>query len=201
MTCYTSQMQTEKQLHNNKQDNEWHKVIQGCIANNRKSQEKIYRHFFPVMERMIRRYTQDDDQVMSIMNNGFLRVFKKVHLYEHKGSFEGWIRRLIYHSLSDYFRSNSKDLKFLVFDDISRERPITANNSLYYEDLIKLVHKLPEKHMKVFQLYAIEGYLHREISEQMNISEGTSKWYLSEARKVLQKSITNNYGKNYTDAG
>lgn len=193
-------MQKEIQ-HINKQDSEWRKVIQGCIDNNRKAQEKLYRHFFPVMERMIRRYTQDDDQVMSIMNNGFLRVFKKVHLYEHKGSFEGWIRRLIYHSLSDYFRSNTKDLKFLVFDDINRERSVSANNNLYYEDLIKLVNKLPEKHMKVFQLYAIEGYLHREISEQMNISEGTSKWYLSEARKVLQKSITTNYGKNYTDAG
>lgn len=187
--------------HIDRQDKEWQSVIRGCIDNNRKSQEKLYRHFFPGMERMIRRYTQDDDQVMSILNNGFLRVFKKVHLYEHKGSFEGWIRRLVYHSLSDYFRSNSKDLKFLVFDDLNRDKPVTASHSLYYDDLIKLVNKLPEKHMKVFQLYAIEGFLHREIGQQMNISEGTSKWYLSEARKVLQKSIAKSYGENYTDAG
>jgi len=187
--------------HIDKQDKEWRSVISGCVDNKRSAQQKLYKNFFPIMERMIRRYTQDDDQVMSIMNNGFLRVFKKIHLYEHKGSFEGWIRRLVYHSLSDYFRSNSRDLKFLVFDDIGRERPTTAKHSLYYDDLIKLVNKLPEKHMKVFQLYAIEGYLHREISQQMNISEGTSKWYLSEARKVLQKSISMNYGENYNDAG
>lgn len=187
--------------HIESKDNEWRKVIKGCIDNNRKAQEKLYRHFFPVMERMIRRYTQDDDQVMTIMNDGFLRVFKKIDLYKFKGSFEGWIRRLVYHSLSDYFRSNTKDLKFLVFDDLQRDKPVSATNNLYYDDLIKLVNKLPEKHMKVFQLYAIEGYLHREISEQMSISENTSKWYLSEARKILQKSIAKNFGEQYTDAG
>lgn len=191
----------EQSLHIDTKKREWQKVIDGCVDNNRKSQEKLYKHFFPTMERMIRRYTQDDDQVISILNDGFLRVFKKIHLYEHKGSFEGWIRRLVYHSLSDYFKRNAKDLKFLVFDDFKREKPVKADESLYYDDLIKLINKLPEKHMRVFQLYAIEGFLHREIGEQMSISENTSKWYLSEARKILQKSITKNFGEQYTDAG
>ena len=191
----------EQSLHIDTKKREWQKVIDGCVENKRKSQEKLYKHFFPTMERMIRRYTQDDDQVISILNDGFLRVFKKIHLYEHKGSFEGWIRRLVYHSLSDYFKRNAKDLKFLVFDDFKREKPVRADESLYYDDLIKLINKLPEKHMRVFQLYAIEGFLHREIGEQMSISENTSKWYLSEARKILQKSITKNFGEQYTDAG
>ncbi len=191
----------EQSLHIDTKKREWQKVIDGCVENKRKSQEKLYKHFFPTMERMIRRYTQDDDQVISILNDGFLRVFKKIHLYEHKGSFEGWIRRLVYHSLSDYFKRNAKDLKFLVFDDFKREKPVRADESLYYDDLIKLINKLPEKHMRVFQLYAIEGFLHREIGEQMSISENTSKWYLSEARKILQKSIAKNFGEQYTDAG
>lgn len=179
---------------------DWKPTIDGCISNSRRSQEELYRHFFPVMERMIRRYTQDDDQVISILNNGFLRVFKKIHLYKYAGSFEGWIRRLVYHSLSDYFRSGSKDLKFLVFEEIPRDKPIAPQNNLYYEDLMNLVHKLPEKHMQVFQLYAIEGYLHREISEQLKMSENTSKWYLREARKILQESIANSMGQHFTDA-
>lgn len=187
--------------HIGKKEHEWRPTIKGCVDNNRKAQEKLYRHFFPIMERMIRRYTQDDDRVMSIMNDGFLRIFKKIHLYHHKGSFEGWIRKFMYHSLSDYFRSNSKDLKFLVFDDVQREKTLKASDSLYYDDLIKLVNQLPEKHMKVFQLYAIEGYLHREISEQMNMSENTSKWYLAEARKILQKNIAKNFGEQLSDAG
>lgn len=187
--------------HNDKKQNDWRPTIDGCVSNNRQSQEKLYRHFFPVMERMIRRYTQDEDQVISILNDGFLRVFKKIHLYKFTGSFEGWIRRLVYHSLSDYFRSNSKDLKFLVFEELPREKPVSPQNNLYYDDLLKLVKKLPEKHMQVFQLFAIEGYLHREIGEQMNISENTSKWYLREARKILQQSISNSMGQQYTDAG
>jgi len=167
-------------------------IISGCCQNDRRSQEKLYRHFFPVMERMIKKYTRDEDEIISILNNGFLRVFKKIDTFSHKGSFEGWVRKLMFHSVSDYFRSNKADIKFMLFEDRHdlKQKPSTE---LYFDDLMKFVKALPEKHERVFHMYAIEGYKHSEIGKQLDMSENTSKWYLSEARKILQKQINKNY--------
>ena len=103
-------------IHN---DQKLRSIIQGCAANNRKCQEELYRQFFPTLERTIRRYTHDEDKVMSIMNNGFLKAFQNIHKYEYRGSFEGWLRKIIFRSVSDYMRSESKDVKFLVFERLS----------------------------------------------------------------------------------
>lgn len=177
-------------------------LISLCKENNRVAQEKLYRHFFPIMEKMVLRYTQDEDQIIDILNNGFLRVFKKLDLYHGKGSFEGWIRRIVYHSISNYFRSQSKDLKFLLYEDGFQQEPKeAAKHSLYYQDLLALVDSLPEKHMKVFHMYAIEGYDHNEISKQLNINKNTCRWYLSEARKILQKKYSQKFSNKYNEAG
>lgn len=168
------------------------KVISGCCENSRQSQEALYRHFFPIMQRMVSRYTRDEDQLIDILNNGFLRVFKNINSYNYAGSFEGWIRKIMFHSVSNYFRSKKTDVKFLVFED----NPLvneTASSSLYFDDLMTFVKELPDKHQQVFHLYAIEGFKHKEIGAQLNISENTSKWYLSEARKLMQDKI----GKRY----
>lgn len=177
-------------------------LIDYCKQNDRVAQEKLYRHFFPIMEKMVLRYTRDDDQIIDILNDGFLRVFKKIALFEHKGSFEGWIRRIIYHSVSNYFRKSEKDLKFMIYEDTYQVEPsIAENHSLYYQDLLALVDCLPEKHMKVFHLFAIEGYDHEEISKQLQINKNTCRWYLSEARKTLQKEYLKKYTNNYNEAG
>ena len=153
------------------------------------------------MERMILRYTQDDDQIIDILNDGFLRVFQKISTFQGKGSFEGWIRRITYHSLSNYFRKNKNDLKFLIYDDIQKEPSEDFQHSLYYQDLMGLVEKLPEKHMRVFHLFAIEGLSHKEISERMNMNGNTCRWYLSEARKMLQEAYFKKFTTNYNEAG
>ncbi len=177
-------------------------LIEWCKKNNRLAQEKLYRHYFPIMERMVLRYTQDDDQIIDILNNGFLRVFKKIDLFENKGSFEGWVRRIIYHSISSYFRSSSKDLKFLIYEDSFQLEPsVEETHSLYYQDLISLVESLPEKHMKVFHLFAIEGFNHEEISSKLKMNKNTCRWYLSEARKILQKEYSKKFTNQINDAG
>lgn len=177
-------------------------IIARCQANDRLAQEMIYREYFPVMERMVMRYTRDEDQIIDILNDGFIRVFKKIGLYSGKGSFEGWVRKLIYHSVSNYFRKYSKDLKFLIYPEAFTKEPSTASShDLYYQDLMKLVDKLPEKQYKVFHLFAIEGYNHEEISKQLGINKNTCRWYLSEARKFLQKEYSKKYTNNYNEAG
>ena len=151
---------------------------------------------------MVRRYTDDEDEIIDILNDGFLRVFKKVNQFQHKGSFEGWIRRIIYHSVSNYYRNGNKDMKFLIYKDEFEKEPSTSpNHSLYYEDLLALVDDLPEKHMKIFHLYAIDGLSSKEISEQLNINNNTCRWYLSEARKILQEKYSKKFLKSFNEAG
>lgn len=145
---------------------------------------------------MCRRYTDDDEIAMSVCNDGFLKVFKKIHTFSFKGSLEGWVRRVVYHCMSDYFRKNAKYLQFMVFEDYEQSSSPEIVPGLYFEDLMQLLKEVPEKSEQVFRLYAIEGYNHREIGEQLGISENTSKWHLSNARKRLQELIKeqkNNY--------
>lgn len=177
-------------------------IICGCKENIRAAQEKLYRHFFPIMERMVRRYTQDEDQIIDILNNGFLTIFKKVDQFAHKGSFEGWVRRIIYHSISNYFRSSKKDLKFMLYDT-EHENQVTTESShgLYYQDLMSLVTDLPEKHQQIFHLYAIEGYSHKEICLRLDMNNSTCRWYLAEARKILQKQYSKKFLSQYNEAG
>lgn len=166
-------------------------LVQGCAKNDRKHQEFLYRKYFDKMMHMCLRYTEDKDIAMQIVNNGFLRAFKKIEQFSFKGSLEGWIRKIVYHSLSDYYKKHSKYLQFLVFEEKEEAIPETALSNMYAEDILKLVNKLPPATKMVFQLYAIEGYPHKEIAAQLNISIGTSKWHLSTARKTLKQLINN----------
>lgn len=164
-------------------------IIEGCKQNNRHAQEYLYKRYFANMMGMCLRYTSDREEAMTIVNNGFLRVFKKIDLFSGTGSLEGWIRRICWHCLSDYFRKHAKYLHFLVLEE--RDKPLheTALSNLYLDDLMKLVEKLPPATKQVFHLYAIEGFTHVEIGRKIGISEGTSKWHLATARKKLKTLI------------
>lgn len=138
---------------------------------------------------MCRRHTSDQDALISIINDGMLKVFKNLSRYNYEGSFEGWIRRIVFRSLSDYFRKENKYLKFLIFEEKDQRHHEQALTDLYYEDLMEITRSLPDKMSKVFHLYAIEGFTHKEIAKKLNMSDGTSKWYLSEARKEIKKKL------------
>ena len=165
-------------------------ILEGCRRNDRRCQEALYREHFRVMLAMVRRFTQDEEVALDVINNGFLRVFQKIDTYQGKGSLQGWIRRIVYHSISDHFRKESKYLKFIVLEEAEKRSHTTPIDDLCYQDLLNMVEKLPDRSKEVFKLYAIEGYTHKEIAELMGISDGTSKWYLSEARKKLQRLIS-----------
>lgn len=164
-------------------------LVAGCKRNDRKAQEHLYRRFFAPMMRMVMRYTNDQDVAMDILNNGFLKVFKKIDKYGGTGSLEGWIRRFIFHSLSDYYKGQKSPIHFLELEDWTSVQREQALERLYFEDLLDMVELLPNATRKVFYLYAIEGYSHKEIADRIQISVGTSKWHLSEARKRLQALI------------
>ncbi len=172
-------------------------LVEGCLRNERSAQEQLYRRFFAPMMQMCLRYTRDEELAMSILNDGFLRVFKKIHLFGFKGSLEGWVRRLIWHSLADHFRNRKQGLHFLLLEDHDKPTPTKALQNLYAEDIILLVDRLPPLTQEVFRLFALEGYTHREIAEQLGMSPGTSKWHLSEARRRLKLLLENHNHSSY----
>lgn len=164
-------------------------LVAGCVRNDRRAQEAFFRKFFPEMLRMCMRYTRDEDTAIEIVNNGFLRVFKKLHTFAFKGSLEGWVRRLVYHSMADYFRDNARYLHFLVLEERDEVVPERGHEQFYESDILNVVSTLPPVSQEVFRLYAIEGYNHAEIAANLNISEGTSKWHLSTARQKLRDQL------------
>lgn len=176
-------------------------LVEGCVANDRYSQELLFRKYFPSMMRMCRRYTQDPEVAMEIINTGFLRVFKKIHTYAFTGSLEGWIRKLVFHSLSDYFSKQAKQVNLLDLADRDAPESALALQSLYFEDIIRLIDYLPDATRQVFWMYAVEGYTHPEISDRIGISVGTSKWHLSMARQKLRTLIENHYPNTKYHAG
>jgi RNA polymerase sigma-70 factor (ECF subfamily) len=165
-------------------------LVAACANNERRAQEALYRCFFPTMFQMCRRYAKDEDTALEMTNNGFLRVFKKIHTYVAKGSLEGWIRRLVYHSIADYYRENAKYLHFLVLDEYDHNTTSQQIQPCYESDILTAVQTLPPVSREVFRLYAIEGYAHAEIATLLNMSEGTSKWHLSTARQRLRELLT-----------
>lgn len=172
-------------------------IIRGCVANDRRYQEILYRRYYDTMMRMVRRYTSDMETALDILNNGFLKVFKKIETFRGEGSFEGWIRRIVYHSVSDHFKKEAGYMRFIVLEETEQEQPQSALNGLYYDDLLQIINTLPDRSRQVFTLYAIDGYSHKEIAEQLEISEGTSKWHLSNARDQLRQLLEQRMQQQY----
>ena len=165
-------------------------LIAGCVDNDRRCQEMMYKRYFDLALRIVRRYTNDHETQLHIINEGFLRVFTKISNYEGTGSFEGWLGKLIFHEVSNHFRKKKSHFKFIEVDN--HHTPSIRNDgldTLEYMDLEAEIKALPEASRKVFVLFAIEGFGHKEIAEKLNISEGTSKWHVSNARSILKKRL------------
>ncbi len=172
-------------------------IVEGCSKNDRYFQELVYKQYFPKMLSLCLRYTQDRGKAMEIVNNGFLRVFKKVHTFSSQGSFEGWVRKLVYNSISDYYRKNKKYGETMVFEEKETSQEAKVIGDLYAKDILKYVSKLPPATSKVFELYVLEGFTHAEIGKKLSISDGTSKWHLASARKSLKLMLKQQKKNSY----
>lgn len=171
-------------------------LIQECLLNNRRAQEAMYMKYFDPMFAMCLKYTSDRNVALDIVNRGMLRVFKKIDKFSHKGSLEGWIRKIVFHSLSEYFKKDNRYREHVLLNYRDERLENRVLEKLYYEDLVDLIRYLPNASLKVFKLYVLEGYSHQEIADKVGISEGTSKWHLSNARKKLVELIEKQYDSN-----
>lgn len=168
---------------------ELQELIDGCTRNERGAQGKLYHLFYPRMMSMVRRYFPEQMQAEEILNNGFLRAFQKIDTYSFKGSFEGWLRRIVFHAIADYASSNVKYRENVLL--IEKDEFVHKDHAgrLYYNDLMNLVHELPEATRNVFNMFVLEDMPHKQIAKALNISEGTSKWHVSEARRMLKEKV------------
>lgn len=137
------------------------------------------------------RYTKNEADAVEVLNTGFLKVFKNIQRYEPaQASLYTWIRTIVINSCLDFIKARKNKAAMMELEEAG-EVHIEANaiSRIKFSELMALIRKLPPATQAVFNLYVIEGYNHKEIGKLLNISEGTSKWHLSEARKSLQKMI------------
>jgi len=165
------------------------KLVKGCVNNERKAQEALYRLFYADMHRVCQNYLADRELAKEAFNTGFLKVFKSIDNFDAaKGDLGGWIRKIMIFTAIDLCR---KELKFnsVSIDEAVTDEAFIAPSvleKLYFEDILHNIRELPLATQTVFNLAVIDGFTHKEIGEQLNISEGTSRWHLSEAKKQLR---------------
>jgi RNA polymerase sigma factor (sigma-70 family) len=166
-------------------------VLDACMVNDRKAQELLYKQFYGPMMTICLRYTRNEEDAIEVLHNGFLKVYKHLATYDaSKASLYTWIKTIVVNSAIDFIRSRQR---FGTTIELTEVHEVSMDNEaiqrMSASELLKLVRKLPQATQTVFNLYVVEGYNHREIGELLGISEGTSKWHLSEARKQLQQLL------------
>lgn len=169
-------------------------IIQGCLEGRRKAQEQLFKLFYSKMMIVCMRYTRDEDEASDILQDGFLKVFSKLDRYDYKGSFEGWIRRIMVNTAIDHIRRKKNDFilmnedqnleDFVPAEEVEEEEPEFTPNQI-----IAAMQKLSPAYRTIFNLYVFENLTHKEIAEQLKISEGTSKSNLAKAKKNLRKIL------------
>ncbi len=169
-------------------------IIDGCLKGDRKCQEQLYKMFSKRMFGLCMQYANDYDDASDILQDGFIKVFTKLDQFTGKGSFEGWIRRIMINTALERYRSQLH--LYPLTESTVRDGDMVYEeifHKLSAEDLIKLVQDLPPRYRMVFNMYAIEGYTHKEIAGMMGITVGTSKSNLSRARDILQQKVKQHF--------
>nr|WP_294944215.1 RNA polymerase sigma factor [uncultured Mucilaginibacter sp.] len=178
-------------------------LVHRCKAGQRKAQELLYKLLAAKMMGVCLRYAADRMEAEDMLQNGFIRVFQKIEDYRGEGSFEGWVRRIMVHSSIEYYRKHHRMMQVVDIEEAGQEPSVNAAaaSSLEAKDLLVLIKTLSPGYRMVFNLYAIDGYSHKEIAEIVGISEGASKSQLSRARAILKEQILKAEKKSYEYAG
>jgi RNA polymerase sigma-70 factor (ECF subfamily) len=170
--------------------NEEERMLRGCVKGQPQHQEALYNKFYRTMFGVCLRYAPDRETAEDILQDGFVKVFKHIANFQSKGSLEGWVRRIMVNTALEFLRKKSHLYPIV---DIEQARDQDAGwdvvSSMSEQEILRLVQALPDGYRTVFNLYAIEGYSHKEIAEQLQITEGTSKSQLARARQTLQENI------------
>ncbi len=166
-------------------------LIAGCKKRDRKAQKILYDTYSPVMLGICVRYSNDVPEAEDILQEGFLKIFQNIHEFEGKGHFVGWMKKIMVNTAITLYHRNKKHYFHDDLDNIENEPEdqITPESVYSTEELYKLIHGLPQGYKVIFNLYAIEGYKHKEIAEKLNIDESTSKSQYLRAKKYIRNEL------------
>lgn len=166
-------------------------LVKKCVLKQPEAQKLLFEQFSKRMMGLCLRYADRTEEAEDILQNGFIRVFENIHSFRAEGSLEGWIRTIMIHEALRYLQEN-KTMRFST--EINDSQYVSsegnrAGESIQTKDLLKMIQQLPDGFRTVFNLYAIEGYTHKEIGTLLGISEGTSKSQYARAREHLQETL------------
>ncbi len=166
------------------------RLIENCISGDRKSQKELYNKFSAKMFAICLRYAKSQMDAEDILQEGFIKLFNNLHRFRGEGSFDGWVRRIFVNTAIEHIRR--KNLNTSVGEGLEnsiRDKHTTALDNLFEKDLIRSANTLSDGYRTVFNLYAVEGYSHKEIAQQLGITESTSKSQFSRAKALLRVLI------------
>ncbi|MFA5573899.1 MAG: RNA polymerase sigma factor [Brumimicrobium sp.] len=184
-------------------DNEQLKdLIKRCVKHEKSAQEKLFKEFYGKMMGVCMRYTKDQDQAQEVVQQGFIKIFDKLGEFDFKGSFEGWVRRIMVNASIDAIRKRQRR-PWLSDEDFVFNTQYEEQEHDFNEDLTKIkaeyameaIRKLSPAYQAVFNLYVIENYSHQEVAEILGISEGTSKSNLAKAKQNLREILNRKFEK------
>lgn len=197
--------QIDKRLKSEKKvDNEQLKaLIKRCVEHDKNAQEKLFKLFYGKMMGVCLRYTKDRDQAQEVVQQGFIKIFDNLADFDFKGSFEGWIRRIMVNTSIDAIRRRNRQPFSTDEDYMFNDSYSTQEHDFLDEDLTKIkakyameaIQQLSPAYQTVFNLYVIENYSHKEIAQILNINEGTSKSNLAKAKQNLRKILIEKFAK------
>jgi RNA polymerase sigma-70 factor (ECF subfamily) len=169
------------------------KLIIGCVKGDRFAQNKLYEKYSSKMFAVCFRYSRNREDAEDTFHEGFMKVFENIQHFKSEGSFEGWIRRIMVNTAINKYKKTSNLYSLINIDDTHIDSFDTDDiySQIGVKELINMVRDLPPRYQMVFNLYVFEGLKHKEIAEQLDISEGTSKSNLSDARSILQRAVNN----------
>ncbi|AMS27634.1 hypothetical protein AEM51_12015 [Bacteroidetes bacterium UKL13-3] len=169
-------------------------IIRDCIDGKRLSQKCLYAHFASKMLGVCMRYAKDRAEAEDMLQEGFIKVFQNIAKFKNEGSFEGWIRRIMIFTAINWFKHRSRKFQEDL-DQVGYDAPFEDDivSRISAKEIVALVQQMPEGYRMVFNLYAVEGYTHREISELLGIAEGTSKSQYSRAKQYMQAALAKHY--------
>lgn len=171
--------------------NELSILIRDCIAKSPSAQKKLYDLYAPAAYGVVKRYLYHDDfAAQEVLNDSFYKILTKLDQYSFQGAFEGWVRRIVVNTVTDYLRKNIKDgqsNKEVQEDDayINSE----SVEKISHKELLNIIQTIPDTQRLVFNLYVFENYSHKEIAALLNLTENNSRWYLNDARRRLKEKI------------
>ena len=167
-------------------------LIEGCCRNNRTAQEELYKYFYADMFRTCRRYAENPHDALTILNDAFLKVFRSISQYQHSlGNFKAWLKTIVINTAIDHTRRLKKEMQLVHIDQVAEQGDddFQMNYNWKQEEILQHFKQLPHVTRVVINLFAFDGYTHKDIAAQLNISETTSRWHLAEARKRLKSSM------------